>query len=290
MRLRILYRSLMPSWRWFRRRRVARLHERVEREQRRIDALEAATSEAEIDALASRPPPRRRPIMLLATAAVAIGTAAGATAFVATRHSGATAARPDAATPAAAAKTPKKRHPACPIFNPPQPDAPVGKVEFRFEEGGGFSNSYFSMYHPPGFSQGPRYTQHYELFNRKAPHVRIRIGYRSYAESGDAHFFLALARQALRESKGFEDLGTREEVVGCRTTIRWDYERVVNGERLRAERHFAVTASKNYHHTTYDILFEAPARTWRHWEPVFAYVKKSYRFDWQMAGTAPPHY
>jgi hypothetical protein len=276
MRLRILFRSLMPSWRWLRRRRVARLHERIEREQRRIDALEAATSEAEIEAaLASRLPPRRRPIMLLATAAVAIGTAAGATAFVATRHSGASAAR---ANPV----------PACPFFNPPSPDVAAKNRTFRFEDGGGFSNGYFSLVHPRGFSQAPLYTQHYELYDRKAPDVRVRVGFRADAEAGDPQFFLALAKSALRDSKGFEDLGTRPEVVGCEPAIRWDYERVVNGQRLRAERHFLVTASRIYHHTAYDLLFEAPAKSWHRWAPVFTYVKQSFRVDWHMAGTAPP--
>jgi hypothetical protein len=288
MRLRIIFRSLMPSWRWFRRRRVARLHESVEREQRRIDALEAATSEAEIEALARRPRSRRRPAMLLVTAAVAIGTAAGATAFVTTRHSGATAARPNAAE--VVANTPRKeRPPTCPFFNPPWPDLPVENHRpFRFEDGGGISTGFFSMVHPPGFSHGPLYQQHYELFNRKAPHVRIRVGFHADAEAGNPHFFLALAKQSLRETRGFEDLGTRHEVVGCLPFIRWDYERVVNGERLRAERYFFVSSTNVYHHTKYDLLFEAPAKDWRHWGPIFAYVKKSFRVDWHLAGAAPP--
>jgi len=279
MRLRILFRSLLPTWQWFRRRRVARLHERIEWEQRRIDALEAATSGAEIEAaLAHRLRSRRRPALLLATAAVAIGTAGGATAFVTTRHSG--------ATPAAVEK---RLPPACPFFNPRWPDLPVGNQRpVRFEDGGGVSNGFFSLAHPPGFSQAPLYRQHYELFDRKAPRVRIRVGFHADAEAGDPRFFLALARQSLRETKGFEDLGTREESLGCLSSIRWDYERVVDGERLRAVRYFLVTSTKVYHHTAYDLLFEAPAKNWRHWGPIFAYVKKSFRVDWHVAGTAPP--
>ena len=283
MRLRFLFDLLMPFRRWRRSRRVARLHERIDHEQRSIDALEAAKSEAKIEAvLARRRQTRSRRVMLVATGVVAIGTAAGASAFV--------AARPDShpAREVAAKHWVDRRPAACPFFNPPSPDVPLKHRQFRFEDGGGFSNFFFSLVHPPGFSQAPLYTQHYELFVRKAPHVRIRVGYRTDAEAGDPDFFLALARSSLRETRGFVNLGTRREVVGCEPTLRWDYERVVDGERLRAERYFLVTSTKIYHHTAYDILFEAPAKAWRHWHPVFAYVKASFRVDWHMAGTKPP--
>jgi hypothetical protein len=291
MRLRFLFDLLMPFRHWRRRRRIARLHEGIDREQRSIEALEAAKSEPEIEAvLAQRRSRRSRRAMLVATAVVAIGTAAGASAFVATRDGGAKAARsdPQVAGEMAAEHVVDKRPPACPFFNPPSPDVLVKHRSFRFEDGGGFSNFFFSLVHPPGFSQAPLYTQHYELFVRKAPHVRIRVGYRTDAEAGDPDFFLALARSSLRETRGFVNLGTRREVVGCEPTLRWDYERVVDGERLRAERYFLVTSTKIYHHTAYDILFEAPAKAWRHWHPVFAYVKASFRVDWHMAGTKPP--
>jgi hypothetical protein len=271
--LRFLLGRLLPLRRLRRRRRVARLHERIEREQRSIDALEAATSHAEIDAileLRSALGKRRR--LLVATGVVALGTAAGASAFVVSHHGGAAAAAPTMHTRAI-------KPPACPAVTlaPPRDRRADSNRALRFEDGGKYSSQWFVMYHPPGFSQGPAYTQHYELFAERVPRVRIRVGYRWEAESGDPFFYLAGAMRSLSGTEGFQDLGYRTAIVGCEYGRRWDYVRTVHGERIEAERYLFVTSSPTYHHVAYDLLFEAPVRSWSHWHRVFAYVKRTFR-------------
>jgi hypothetical protein len=279
---------LLPLRRLRRRRRVARLHARIEQEQRSIDALEAATSHAEIDAILKlREALRKRRRVLAAAGIVALGGAAGASALVVSRHGGAAAAAPPVqADPRSHTPAPK-----CPAVTlaPPRDRRVDSTRPLRFEDGGTYSSQWFSMYHPPGFSQGPAYTQHYELVAERVPHARIRVGFRWDAESGDAHFYLAAAMRALSDTDGFQDLGYRATIVGCLYGIRWDYVRTVDGERVEAERYFFVATSPRYHHTAYDLLFEAPMRTWYRWEPVWTYVKRTFRVDPHVAGTRRPY-
>ena len=161
----------MPNGRLRRRRhqrRVAKLHEVLERHQRAIDAIEVASSEAEIQAaltLRDRSSRRRRVLLAAASAAVIVG-GTGVAAVLATRHENAGASSPRKSL--AASESPRTViAPKCPVFKPPPvPDLPVGGhgPVWKFEDGCQLAHSFFSLYHPKGFSAAPLYSQHYELF------------------------------------------------------------------------------------------------------------------------------
>jgi hypothetical protein len=192
------------------------------------------TTSASITLSPMSPTKRRRGVVVLTVVAVVVA-AAVVPAILLSLGDGSALARSGRAPVDAGAR--------CPDFKPPPPrDVPVGPG--KFEDGGLLGQSFFNLYHPAGFSQGPLYTLHYELFRKDDPRVRIRFGWRWPIEEAAADRFFSTIQRSVRQSSGFEDLGTTSATIGCQDASRWSYERVANGERLRATRYSFVLTTR----------------------------------------------
>jgi hypothetical protein len=251
---------------------IARLHAEIGDRRRLLEKLEAEGTFPAHDRQRSN-----RVVALASAGAIVIAAATIVPVILLSRHGGAASAQPTRQT----GEVPISSASRCPDFKPPPPpDVPIGKEGpiDRFEDGGLLGHTFFNLYHPRGFSAGPLYSQHYELFRKPDPRVRIRIGWRETVEDADAHRYFQASEQALRRSDGFEDLGTTEAVIGCQKATRWKYERISHGERLRATRYRFVVKTKLFH-VAYDVLFEAPATTYDRWRASFDLVEHSFRLN-----------
>jgi hypothetical protein len=251
---------------------IARLHAEIGDCRRLLEKLEADGSFPADDRQRSN-----RAVALASAGAIAIAAATIVPVILLSRHGGAASAQPTHQPD----KMPAGSASRCPDFKaPPPPDVPIGKQGpiYRFEDGGLLGHTFFNLYHPRGFSAGPLYSRHYELFRKNDPRVRIRIGWSQTVEDADAHRYFQPSEQALRRSEGFEDLGTTGAVIGCQKASRWDYERISHGERLRATRYRFVVKTNGFH-VAYDVLFEAPATTYDRWRAPFDLVTRSFRVN-----------
>jgi hypothetical protein len=248
---------------------IARLHAEIGDRRRLLEQLEAEGTFP-----ANHRQRSNRVVVLASAGALVIATATIASAILLSGHGGGAASAQTDEVPVGDASR-------CPDFKPPPPpDLPIGKEGpiDRFEDGGLLGHSFFNLYHPRGFSAGPLYSLHYELFRKTDPRVRIRISWRQTVEEADARRYFQPTQQALRRSAGFEDLGTTGVTIGCQKASRWSYERVSKGERLRATRYrFAVRVNRQY--VAYDLLFEAPATTYDRWRAPFDLVVRSFRLN-----------
>jgi hypothetical protein len=248
---------------------VARLHAEIGDRRRLLEKLEAEGAFPAEDRQRSN-----RIAVLASAAAIAIAAVTIVPAILLSRH--------DGSASATAGQAPVETGSRCPDFEPPPPpDLPIGKQGpiYRFEDGGLLGSTFFNLYHPRGFSAAPLYSQHYELFRKTDPRVRIRIGWRQTFEEADARGCFPPIQQALRRSAGFEDLGTTGAVLGCQKASRWRYERVSNGERLRATRYSFVLTTHLRDYVAYDVLFEAPSATYDRWRAPFSLVERSFRVN-----------
>jgi hypothetical protein len=261
---------MSPSER--REQQIARLHAEIGDRRRLLEKLEAEGTFSAADRQRSN-----RVVVLASAGAIAIAAATIVPAILLSRHGGAASAQPTRQTD----EVPISSASRCPDFKPPPPpDLPIGKqgpIE-RFEDGGLLGHTFFNLFHPRGFSAGPLYSQHYELFRKADPRVRIWIGWRQTVEEADAHRYFQPTQEALRRSNGFEDLGATEAIIGCQKANRWKYERISHGERLRATRYRFVVRT-NGQHVAYDVLFEAPATTYDRWRAPFDLAERSFRLN-----------
>ena len=265
-------------------RRVAKLREVLETHQRAIDAIEVASSEAEIQAALAqrdRSRPRRRLLLVAASVAVIV-TGTGTAALLATRDDNAGASSPEKEL--APRESPKTViAPKCPVFKPPPvPDLPVGGQGpiWKFEDGGQLAHSFFSMYHPKGFTAGPLSSQHYELFRKADKRVRIWIGWDWPTGNTEPQPYVEKMRRQLAQKSGYRDLGTEKTVFGCQWAVRWDYRRDADGTVVRSERYFFAAISRvRKHNGVYNVLFEAPAATFPRWKGAFGLVARSFRVN-----------
>jgi hypothetical protein len=261
---------MSPSER--RARKVARLNAEIEDRRRLLQTLEA---EAAGSGLIDERQRSNRVVILASAGAIVIAAGTIVPAILLSRHSGSASAKP----PQQASQAPVDAGARCPDFKPPpQRDVPVGQ-SYKFEDGGQLAQSFFNLYHPVGFSEGPLYTLHYLLFRKDDPRVRIRFGWRWPIEEADARRFFRTIQRSVRRSRGFQDLGTTGATIGCQNADRWSYERISNGERLRATRYSFVLTTRIGDHVAYDILFEAPATTYDRWRRPFDVVKRSFRVN-----------
>jgi len=256
--------SILSGWlrRGRHQRRVAKLHNVLETHQRAIDAIEVANSEAEIQAaLAQRDrSSRRRRVLLLAASVAVVVTGTGTGALLATRDDDAGVSSPGKKS--AAPESPKTViAPKCPVFKPPPvPDLPVGGhgPVWKFEDGGQLAHSFFYMYHPKGFTAGPLYSQHYELFRKADKRVRIWIGWDWPTGNTEPQPYVEKMRRQLAQKNGYRDLGT-----------------VVRSERY----FFAAISRVKKHNGVYNVLFEAPAASFPRWKGAFGLVARSFRVN-----------
>jgi hypothetical protein len=255
---------MSPSER--RARKIARLNAEIEARRRALQALEG-------EAVDQRPR-TNRVVVLAAAGAVVVAAATIVPAILLSRHGGSASAK---APPTQQA--PESVGSSCPDFKTPPPaDMPVGAT-YKFEDGGQLASSFFNLYHPRGFSEGTLYTQHYLLFRKSDPRVRIRFGWRWPIEEAEAGAFFATIQRSVQRSTSFKDLGTTDATLGCQKASRWSYERVSQGERLRATRYSFLLTTKIRDHVAYDILFEAPAATYDRWRGPFDLVERSFRVN-----------
>jgi hypothetical protein len=217
---------------------------------------------------------RRRSVVVLAVAFV-VAAAAIVPALLLLHDGGSASAK----SPQETGQAPVDAGARCPDFKQPPPrDVPLGKP-YKFEDGGLLASSFFNLYHPAGFSQGPLYTLHYELFRKDDPRVRIRFGWRWPIAEADARRFFLTIQRSVRRSSGFEDHGTTGATIGCQQASRWSYERTSNGDRLRATRYGFVLMTRTGDHVAYDVLFEAPVATYDRWRAPFDLVERSFRVN-----------
>jgi hypothetical protein len=251
----------------------------LDRQERAIGAIDAAQTAAEVDEAVKLLRQRRKLRLLLPAGAAVLVAGISLAVAVPSHHDEAKATKVVREPPEPA----RVIAPRCPTFQPPAPpDVPVGNQgpEYKFEDGGIMAHSFFTLYHPRGFSAGPLYSQHYDLFRKQQPSVRIRIRWVWPTDATSPRPNFIATRRKFEQLSGFTDLGTTKTVFGCQWAIRWDYRRTVNGTRVRAIQYFFAAISRvQAHNGVYDVLFEAPAGEFSRWNRAFNLVRRSFRVN-----------